>query len=144
MTGVQRENMQWWDTISDQWIWIIAAGIFVVFVAAWAAYSLNKPKQHDKTKSNAVAQNGWTPTGRIDFVEPQSNWRLRPSHRLRRVLIKYRVNAFAKPRTRTSLIDRFLPLKGFYPLTPVVFARLTAAINLYVDFNWVDHGVLRH
>jgi hypothetical protein len=28
--------------------------------------------QHDKTKSNAVAQNGWTPTGRIDFVDPQS------------------------------------------------------------------------
>ena len=21
---------------------------------------------------------------------------------------------------------------------------LTAVINLYVDFNWVDHGVLRH
>ena len=72
MSGVQRENMQWWDTISDQWIWIIAAGIFVVFVAALAAYSLNKPKQHDKTKSNAAAQNGWTPTGRIDFVDPQS------------------------------------------------------------------------
>ena len=64
--------MQWWDSISDQWIWIIAAGIFVVFVAALAAFSLNKPKQHDKTKSNAVAQNGWTPTGRIDFVDPQS------------------------------------------------------------------------
>jgi hypothetical protein len=44
----------------------------VVFVAALAAHSLNKPKQHDKTKSNAVAQNGWTPTGRIDFVDPQS------------------------------------------------------------------------
>jgi hypothetical protein len=38
MTGVQGENMQWWDTISDQWIWIIAAGIFVVFVAALAAH----------------------------------------------------------------------------------------------------------
>jgi hypothetical protein len=55
MTGVQRENMQWWETISDQWILLIAAGIFVVFVAALAAYSLNKPKQHDKTKSNAAA-----------------------------------------------------------------------------------------
>ena len=30
--------MQWWDTISDQWIWIIAAGFFVVFVAALATY----------------------------------------------------------------------------------------------------------
>ena len=27
--------------------------------------------------------------------------------------------------------------------TPVEFARLTTAVNLYVDFNWVDHGVLR-
>ena len=61
-----------WDTISDQWIWIIAAEIFVVFVAALAAYSLNKPKQHNKTKSNDAAQNGWMPTGRIAFVDPQS------------------------------------------------------------------------
>jgi hypothetical protein len=27
--------------------------------------------------------------------------------------------------------------------TPVVFGRLLAAVNLYVDFNGVDHGVLR-
>jgi hypothetical protein len=58
--------MQWWETISDQWIWLIAAGIFVVFVAALAAYSLNKPKQHDKLPRrlcmNCTAQSlreGW-------------------------------------------------------------------------------------
>jgi hypothetical protein len=61
-----------WDTIFDQWLWIGAAGSFVVFVAALAAYRLNKPKPHDKTKSNAATQNGWTATGRIDFVDPQS------------------------------------------------------------------------
>jgi hypothetical protein len=45
----------------------------VVFVAALAIHSL-KPKQHDKekTKSNAAAQNGWAPIGRIDFIDPQS------------------------------------------------------------------------
>ena len=62
-----------WDTISDQWLWICAAGAFVIFVGALAIRSLYKSKPHDKTKSHAVAQNGWTPTGRIDFVDPQSS-----------------------------------------------------------------------
>jgi hypothetical protein len=61
-----------WDTISDQWLWIGAAVVFVIFVAALAVHSLRKPKPPNKTKSNAAAQNGWTPTGRIDFVDPQS------------------------------------------------------------------------
>ena len=61
-----------WETIPDQWIWLSAAAVFVVFVAAIAARSLSKTKPHDKTKSHAVAQNGWTATGRIDFVDPQS------------------------------------------------------------------------
>jgi len=61
-----------WETIPDQWIWLSAAAAFVVFVAAIAARSLRKPKPHDKTKSTAAAQNGWTATGRIDFVDPQS------------------------------------------------------------------------
>jgi hypothetical protein len=61
-----------WEMIPDQWIWLSAAAVFVVFVAALAARSLSKPKPHDKTKSHAVAQNGWTATGRIDFVDPQS------------------------------------------------------------------------
>jgi hypothetical protein len=61
-----------WDTISDQWLWICAAGAFVIFVGALATRSLYKSKPHDKTKSHAVAPNGWTPTGRIDFVDPQS------------------------------------------------------------------------
>ena len=59
-------------SIPDQWIWLSAAAIFVIFVAAIAARSLRKPKPHDKIKSNAAAQTGWTATGRIDFVDPQS------------------------------------------------------------------------
>ena len=62
-----------WGTIPDQWIWICAAGVFVVFVGAFANYSFYKPKPTERTKSNAAAQNGgWTATGRVDFVDPQS------------------------------------------------------------------------
>jgi hypothetical protein len=61
-----------WDTISDQWLWICAAGAFVILVGALATRSLYKSKPHDKIKAHTVAQNGWTPTGRIDFVDPQS------------------------------------------------------------------------
>ena len=61
-----------WDTISDQWLWICAAGAFVILVGALATRSLYKSKPHDKTKAHKVAQNGWTPTARIDFVDPQS------------------------------------------------------------------------
>jgi hypothetical protein len=61
-----------WDTISDQWLWICAVGAFVIFVGAFAALRLNKPKSHNKTQSNVATQNGWTATGRIDFIDPQS------------------------------------------------------------------------
>jgi hypothetical protein len=61
-----------WDAISDQWLWICAAGAFVIFIGALAALRLNKPKSHNKTQSNVATQNGWTATGRIDFVDPQS------------------------------------------------------------------------
>ena len=62
-----------WDTITDQWLWIGAAAVIVIFVAALAIRRL-KPNPHvkEKTKSNAAAQNGWTATGRIDFADPQS------------------------------------------------------------------------
>jgi hypothetical protein len=61
-----------WDTISDQWLWIGAAVVFVILVAAIAARCLRKPKKHDKAKSEVAAQNGWTATGRVDFADPQS------------------------------------------------------------------------
>jgi hypothetical protein len=53
-----------WGTIPDRWIWIRAAGVFAVFVGAFAGYSFYKPKPTERTKSNAAAQNGgWTATG---------------------------------------------------------------------------------
>jgi hypothetical protein len=45
-----------WDTISDQWLWIGAAVVFVIFVAAIAARSLRKPKPHDKTAGRQLGE----------------------------------------------------------------------------------------
>jgi hypothetical protein len=60
-----------WDTITDQWLWFAALGIVVVLVAAVAVYYFHKPKPkpHDAIEGN---QEGWSSTGRIDFVDPHS------------------------------------------------------------------------
>ena len=59
-----------WEKIPDQWIWICAAAIFVIFVGVFASYSFYKRKPNERTKSNAATRDGWTATGRIDFVDP--------------------------------------------------------------------------
>jgi hypothetical protein len=59
-----------WDTIPDQWIWIGAAVIFVVFVGVFAGYNFYKRKPNERTKSDGATRGGWTATGRIDFVDP--------------------------------------------------------------------------
>lgn len=64
-----------WDAISDYLVWIGAAAVFVVLVAVIAIYSVNKPKPYDGTKHYDAIQNqqdGWIPTGRVDFFDPQS------------------------------------------------------------------------
>jgi hypothetical protein len=46
-----------------------------VFVGAFAIYSSNKPKPHFAKKPYDAIQDrreGWTPTGRIDFSNPQT------------------------------------------------------------------------
>jgi hypothetical protein len=70
----QGKTMQW-DTIADQWLWLSAAAVILAFVGAFAIYSSNKPKPHDaKNPYDAIQdrQEGWTPTGRIDFSNSQS------------------------------------------------------------------------
>ena len=60
-----------WDAFTDQWPWF-AAVVLVVAVGAFVAYSFYKPKP----KSEDPIQNqqdGWTPTGRIDFIDRQSS-----------------------------------------------------------------------
>lgn len=63
-----------WDTISDQWLWFSAAAVFLVLFGALAAYYFYRPKAYDATKSYNAIQNqeGWIPTGRVDFFDPQS------------------------------------------------------------------------
>jgi hypothetical protein len=44
-TGAGEKTMPW-DAISDQLVWIGAAAVLVVLVAAIAIYSVNKPKPY--------------------------------------------------------------------------------------------------
>jgi hypothetical protein len=64
-----------WDTITDQWLWFSAAAVFLVLFGALAAYYFYKPKAHDATKPYDTIRNqqdGWIPTGRVDFFDRQS------------------------------------------------------------------------
>ena len=62
-----------WNAITDQWPWFaVAAAVLVGFVWAFVAYSFYKPKpKPDDPIQNQ--QDGWSPTGRIDFLDRQSN-----------------------------------------------------------------------
>jgi hypothetical protein len=66
----EREAM---DTVIDQWPWFAAAAtVLVVLVVAMVAYSFYKPKpKSDDSIPNQ--QDGWSPTGRIDFMDRQSS-----------------------------------------------------------------------
>jgi hypothetical protein len=59
-----------WETITNQWLWFAAAGSLVILVVA-IAYYFYKPerKPYDAIEDH---QDGWTPTGRIDFVDLHS------------------------------------------------------------------------
>jgi hypothetical protein len=58
-----------WDTIANQWLWLSAAGVLVILFGVLAAYNFYKPKPYDSIPNQ---QDGWTPTGRIDFSDPPS------------------------------------------------------------------------
>jgi hypothetical protein len=62
-----------WDAITNQWPWFAAAAaVLVVLVGPLVAYSFYKPKpQPDDPIQNQ--QDGWSPTGRIDFIDRQSS-----------------------------------------------------------------------
>jgi hypothetical protein len=57
--------MQW---ITDQWPWFIAAAVFFLFVVS-IAYSFYQQSPDDEIQ---IQDDGWTPTGRIDFAGDQS------------------------------------------------------------------------
>jgi hypothetical protein len=57
------------DTITDQWIWFSVAGVFAILVVVVAVHNFYKSKPSDVIQGQ---QEGWTPTGRVDFTDPQS------------------------------------------------------------------------
>ncbi len=63
-------------TITDQWLWFSAAVVLVALVGVLAAYKFYKSKPYEyKSKPYEPVehtQDGWTPTGRVDFSDPQS------------------------------------------------------------------------
>ena len=54
----------------NQWLWFSAVGVLLVLVVIFVAYKL----AHKSRPNDAIAdqQDGWTPTGRIDFSDPES------------------------------------------------------------------------
>jgi hypothetical protein len=56
-------------TITDQWIWFSVAGVFAILVVVVAVHNFYKSKPSDVIQGQ---QEGWTPTGRVDFTDPQS------------------------------------------------------------------------
>jgi hypothetical protein len=58
-----------WDTITNLWLWSGAAAVFVFLFGLLAAYNYRKSAPRDPTPDQ---QDGWTATGRIDFLDPNS------------------------------------------------------------------------
>ena|SRR5271154_4737391 len=58
-----------WGTITSQWLWLCTAVVLVVLVWLIAASMFRKSKPPEAIQDQ---QDGWTPTGRIDFSNPQS------------------------------------------------------------------------
>ena len=56
-------------TITDQWLWFGAAVVLVVLVGVLAANKFYKSKPYEPVEHK---QDAWTPTGRVDFIDPQS------------------------------------------------------------------------
>ena len=61
--------MQWDEMISNQLLWFGGAAVLVLLAGVFAAYRLYKSKPHGATPKQL---DGWTPTGRIDFLNPPS------------------------------------------------------------------------
>jgi len=57
------------STITDQWLWFSAAVVLVVLVGVLAASKFYKLKPYEPVEHK---QDGWTATGRVDFIDPQS------------------------------------------------------------------------
>jgi hypothetical protein len=57
------------DTITDQWLWFSVAAVLAILVGSVAVHNFYKSKPGNAIQDQ---QEGWTPTGRVDFSDPQS------------------------------------------------------------------------
>ena len=63
-------------TITDQWIWFGAAVVLMVLVVLVGVLASNKFYKSKAYEPVEHKQDGWTPTGRVDFIDPQSTGNL--------------------------------------------------------------------
>ena len=54
-----------WIAITDPWLWLAAAVGFIALLGFLLAYNARRSKLREAMRAE---QDGWTPTGRIDFV----------------------------------------------------------------------------
>ena len=59
-----------WDTLTNHWVWFSVAGVSAVLVGSVAAYKFAYKSRDNDAISDE--QDGWIPTGRIDFSNSQS------------------------------------------------------------------------
>src|ERR1700676_239755 len=56
-----------WITISDPWLWLAAAVVFIALLGLLLAYNARRSKNQEAMRAQ---HGGWTATGRIDFAGP--------------------------------------------------------------------------
>jgi len=56
-----------WIAITDPWLWLAAASVFIVLFGLLLAYNARRSSAQEALRAQ---QTGWTPTGRIDFAGP--------------------------------------------------------------------------
>jgi hypothetical protein len=55
------------EAVANQWFWLGAAGFFIVLLGVLVAYNTRR----SQVRSAKLDQEGWSPTGRIDFMGPE-------------------------------------------------------------------------
>jgi hypothetical protein len=56
-----------WIAITNPWIWLAAASVFIVLLGLLLAYNARRSSAQEALRAQ---QTGWTATGRIDFAGP--------------------------------------------------------------------------
>src|SRR5579872_5991213 len=56
-----------WITINNPWLWLAAAGTFIALFGLLLSYNRRRSRVQETMQAQ---HDGWTPTGRIDFMGP--------------------------------------------------------------------------